>query len=253
MISITLSRRLRQTVLVGFVTVAWLLCDRSETDSSSVAVYDAVVAKGSFQLDLPNDTVEYLQDAIVFLHDRQAYTVRYRIATEKLAYRIRTNQDRNTESMINRSAEDMVELAGRLRRFAEWQGLDPVLFIGSFVQSGIAYRRDEFMDRTYPRHHRDYYKYGIETLYDRNGDCEDKVILAGAMLKAAGYQTGYVDVPGHLLLAIEGARGEKPVRYDGGAFSIWEMTRAGHRPGDIGWHDLERPSVKAVGRLNGEE
>ncbi len=240
-------RLISRTVLIGLITATFLLLSRSEVDSSSVAVYDIVIAKGSFDLDLPNDTVSFLEDAVIFYHNRQAYTVRYRIGTEALSHRIRHNNEKDVARLVDRSADDVIALAGALRAFAERYRLPVPLFIGSFVQSGIAYRRDEFFEQTYPRAYRDYHKYGIETLYDRYGDCEDKVILAAALLKAAGYEVGYIELPRHVLLAIGGRYGKMPVTFGRDTFSIWEMTRPGHQPGDIAWDDLEYPTVIRFG------
>lgn len=234
-------------VLIGLITATFLLLSRSEVDSSSVAVYDIVIAKGSFDLDLPNDTVAFLEDAVIFYHDHRPYTVRFRIGTEALSHRIRHNTEKKVVRIVDRSADDVIALAGALKTFAEKHRLSAPLFIGSFVQSGIAYRRDEFFERTYPRAYRDYHKYGIETLFDRYGDCEDKVILAASLLKAAGYDVGYIELPRHVLLAIRGSFGQHPITYREETFSIWEMTRPGHRPGDIAWDDLEQPTIVRLG------
>lgn len=240
-------RLVSRTVLIGLITATFLLLSRSEVDSSSVAVYDIDIAKGSFDLDLPNDTVSFLEDAVIFYHDHRAYTMRYRIGTETLSHRIRHNSEKDVVRLVDRSADDVIALAGALKTFAERHRLSVPLFIGSFVQSGIAYRRDEFFERTYPRAYRDYHKYGIETLYDRYGDCEDKVILAAALLKAAGYDVGYIELPRHVLLAIRGRYGKMPVTIGDDTFSIWEMTRPGHQPGDIAWNELEHPTLIRFG------
>lgn len=240
-------RLVSRTVLIGLITATFLLLSRSEVDSSSVAVYDIDIAKGSFDLDLPNDTVSFLEDAVIFYHDHRAYTMRYRIGTEALSHRIRHNSEKDVVRLVDRSADDVIALAGALKTFAERHRLSVPLFIGSFVQSGIAYRRDEFFERTYPRAYRDYHKYGIETLYDRYGDCEDKVILAAALLKAAGYDVGYIELPRHVLLAIRGKYGKMPVTFGDDTFSIWEMTRPGHQPGDIAWNELEHPTLIRFG------
>lgn len=247
--TIRIARLFLRAILIGLITATLLLLTRSEVDSSSVAVYDIDIAKGSFDLDLPNDSVAYLEDAVIFYHDNRPYTVKYRIATEKLSYRIQTNVDKNLTRIIDRSAEDVLELAGALKTFAERHNLSGPGFIGSFVQSGIAYRRDEFFDHTYPRAYRDYHKYGVESLFDRYGDCEDKVILAAALLKAAGYEVGYIEVPGHILVAIKGSFGKKTVSYRDEKFAIWELTRPGHHPGEISWAELDQPTITRIGRF----
>lgn len=48
----------------------------------------------------------------------------------------------------------------------------------------------------------DYVRYPAETLVRRQGDCDDFVVLFAGLLENAGVQTAYVDVPGHVFLAV---------------------------------------------------
>ena len=48
----------------------------------------------------------------------------------------------------------------------------------------------------------EYWKYPLETLYDRAGDCEDTSILLAALFKAAGYDAALVLLPGHAIAAV---------------------------------------------------
>ena len=54
--------------------------------------------------------------------------------------------------------------------------------------------------------YKDYSMYPVETLFHSAGDCEDTSILAAALFKAAGYNSGLLMVPGHAMacVAIEG-------------------------------------------------
>lgn len=48
----------------------------------------------------------------------------------------------------------------------------------------------------------EYYKFPAETLYDMGGDCEDYSILYAALMRASGYDTGVVTLPGHAMAII---------------------------------------------------
>lgn len=48
----------------------------------------------------------------------------------------------------------------------------------------------------------DYVQYPVETLMKRRGDCDDFVVAFAGLLENAGVQTAYIDVPGHVFLAV---------------------------------------------------
>lgn len=87
--------------------------------------------------------------------------------------------------------------------------------VAKFVQDVIEYQYDSdtIGDDEYPR-------YPIETLYERQGDCEDTSILMAALLKELGYEVGFLHLPGHLAVALRTAD-----NYSGGAY--YEIN--GHR------------------------
>lgn len=66
-------------------------------------------------------------------------------------------------------------------------------FIASFVQN-IQYVEDS-TECDYPR-------YPIETLVDRQGDCEDKAILTAAILNSVGYNVSLIQLPKHVAVGI---------------------------------------------------
>ena len=70
-------------------------------------------------------------------------------------------------------------------------------FISWFVQSAIDYETDSKFKGV-----DEYWKYPLETLYDRKGDCEDGAILLAALLYAAGYDAGIYLLPGHSVAAV---------------------------------------------------
>jgi len=49
----------------------------------------------------------------------------------------------------------------------------------------------------------DYVKYPFQTLIQKSGDCEDLLALMAASLSVIGVDCGFIDVPGHVMLAID--------------------------------------------------
>ena len=77
------------------------------------------------------------------------------------------------------------ELAFNLRNISRneyFDNLSEINFILSFVQETVGYE-DDYTTTGYV----DYYKFPIETLYERGGDCEDKSILLATLLHILGY------------------------------------------------------------------
>ena len=69
-------------------------------------------------------------------------------------------------------------------------------FVTAFVQICIDYDEDEAYGGT------EYWRYPLETLCDRIGDCEDTSILLAALLDAKGLNGGVILAPGHAMAAI---------------------------------------------------
>ncbi len=92
-----------------------------------------------------------------------------------------------------------------------------------------------------PVEHQEYAKYPIETLVERNGDCEDVSILAASLLLAASQdvvmllyagplrmdEDGLPDREGHMNLAIAGDYSGTHVAVDGRNYYIVELTSEG--------------------------
>lgn len=76
-------------------------------------------------------------------------------------------------------------------------GWSLVEYLTAFVQQGITYTRDpQGLGHDFP-------KYPIETLWDKNGDCEDVAALLAALLKTFGYDAILVFLPGHMAVGVE--------------------------------------------------
>lgn len=103
--------------------------------------------------------------------------------------------------------------------------------IATFVQSCIEYRSDRETAGQ-----EDYPKYPIETLYERQGDCEDTSILMAAMLKEFGYEVGFLLLPSHVAVALrttDDYQGSAYYQIGDKRYLYIESTANGWKIGDI--------------------
>ena len=71
-----------------------------------------------------------------------------------------------------------------------------VKFVAVFIYNCIGYDWDEYKSG------REYWRYPLQTLIEKTGDCEDESILMAAILDAAGYDSGIILLPGHAMCAV---------------------------------------------------
>ncbi len=69
-----------------------------------------------------------------------------------------------------------------------------------FVQNCITYQKD--IDGTGEREH---YKFPIETIFSKRGDCEDVSILMSALLSELGYGNVFLTYTDHVMVGIKGS------------------------------------------------
>jgi len=74
--------------------------------------------------------------------------------------------------------------------------VEKINFVASFVQS-IEYKNDDPDNQTY-----EYPRYPLETLQDKQGDCEDKAILTAALLESMGYNVSLLRLPQHMAVGV---------------------------------------------------
>lgn len=101
----------------------------------------------------------------------------------------------------------------------------------NFVQSVIEYRYD--IESTGEE---DYPKYPIETIYERQGDCEDSSILLAAILKEMGYEVALLHLPQHVAVAVKTTDDYNAGSYyelNGHRYLFIECTAKGWNIGDI--------------------
>lgn len=71
-----------------------------------------------------------------------------------------------------------------------------IKFATVFILDNIEYDWDEYDSG------REYWRYPLQTLIEKTGDCEDTSILLAAILDAAGYDSGIILLPGHAMCAV---------------------------------------------------
>ena len=89
-------------------------------------------------------------------------------------------------------------------KYKEAFGTDPteddyVKFAAAFVQKCIKYDYNEYDSG------KEYWRYPLETLCNKKGDCEDTSILLAALIDAGGYEAGILLLPGHAMCAVTAA------------------------------------------------
>ncbi len=73
---------------------------------------------------------------------------------------------------------------------------EKINFVASFVQS-IEYKNDDPNNESY-----EYPRFPVETLHDKQGDCEDKAILTAALLQSLGYNVSLLRLPKHMAVGV---------------------------------------------------
>ena len=136
---------------------------------------------------------------------------------------------------------DVLRLADALVRISESRSMGPLNEIGlaySFVQDNdnIAYA-DDLSTKGQP----DYWRYPLETLVERQGDCECKSILLASMLVVMGHHVVMLEMwpkdggDGHVAVGIEAPEGIEGafVSLHGRKYFYCETTAGGWRLGNL--------------------
>lgn len=144
--------------------------------------------------------------------------------------------DENNEEVIAQVIRNMREIANTM-------SLDDSAVareIAAFVQQVITYELDS--DTT---GYKDYPRYPIETLYERQGDCEDTTILMAALLREWGYEVMFLLIPGHAALVIrttDDYSAGSYYEYNGHRYLYIESTSEGWNIGDIPEEAMNEPA-----------
>ena len=115
-------------------------------------------------------------------------------------YYLFSEYDHYLNDKLNR--EYVKEIARCLREIQKQAGYtdyDIVCEAVNFVQTAIEYEYDSAA-----KGQSDYPKYAIETLWDREGDCEDSAMLLAALIRELGYGSLLMHYEGHVAASVLG-------------------------------------------------
>jgi len=116
-------------------------------------------------------------------------------------------------------------LAGKFEAAAQEKGFDDAERAGmviTFIQECLPYTADATGYEQYP----------VETLVD-GGDCEDRVILAAALLRRMGFATAMLRYDDHVALGLAGDFKGTYYPWNGKKYFYVELTSRGWQPGMI--------------------
>ena len=135
--------------------------------------------------------------------------------------------DPNNEALAAQIADCLQEIGDSL----SYSDAEVAREAVNFVQSVIEYKYDieSTGEDEYP-------KYPIETIYERQGDCEDSSILLAAILKELGYEVALMHLPQHVAVAVKTTDDYNAGSYyelNGHRYLFIECTAKGWNIGDI--------------------
>lgn len=151
------------------------------------------------------------------------------------------NQPYSTEKMadfVTSSDEVIVELKDDLQSLAQnFNQVDTVNFVLKFVQTNVKYTLDNESKGCI-----EYWRFPVETLVEKEGDCEDSSVLLAAILDSMGYDVVLLfyswwdkgQMLGHLAVGVNiaGDHGDY-VEYNGFKYYYCETTNSGYNVGEL--------------------
>ena len=134
------------------------------------------------------------------------------------------------DDKIKKVSEDLTKM------YKDKYGSDPdndqyVNFVTKFVQMGISYDYDEYNGGY------EYWRFPLETLRDKTGDCEDKSILLAALIDAKGLNGCVILLPGHAMCAI----------YSSDLTGSYGAPKHSDLYGGVDYYPIETTATKDIG------
>lgn len=96
-----------------------------------------------------------------------------------------------------------------------------------WVRSTVAYDKIEFESK------KEFFRFPIETLAERRGDCDDTALLYAALCRSIGIDTVLISFPGHIGVGVAGDFYGNGWETRGKRFYFAETTNSGERIGRI--------------------
>jgi len=166
---------------------------------------------------------------LVFGYQDQSYTARLQVNseefnryTQQMARRQRPNNLIARLRLAQNGTKNIGALVVALKRAAPNQSAETLAtFALAFVQS-LPYKLDAL---TTP--YDEAWRAPLQTLVDREIDCEDSAILYSSLLSGLGFNNALVIVPGHMLGAVEGPFTGAFLQHEGKKYYLAETTGLG--------------------------
>jgi hypothetical protein len=171
----------------------------------------------------------WLPVRLAFEYQGSSYTVRLQIKSEKfnrytqqMARRPRPNNLVARSQLVEKGAKEIAPLTAAMKRAApDQQPKTLASFALAFVQS-LPYKFDAL---TTPFD--DAWRAPLQTLIDREIDCEDSSILYSSLLSGLGINNALIIVPNHMLVGVEGQFSGAFLRHDRKKYYLAETTGTG--------------------------
>ena len=161
-------------------------------------------------------------------HDGKVWIWTYSVPEDWYAYYRDRPRASQCLEYVTKDDSFIQEVAKSLKGPAEKEGYTIALYIGSFVQA-LPYVKDSYTGFY------SYQKYPVETLVERNGDCEDTSYLAASIIDAAGFRSALVRLTNHVAIAIKAVPQYTGYYYElyDGRYYYFETTGEGWELGEI--------------------
>jgi len=140
-------------------------------------------------------------------------------------------------SFVTKNEKVIQNFANKLISFAKNEGYDSITtanFILSFVQNNVVYKSDIATKKQ-----EEYWRFPVETLVEKQGDCEDTSVLFASIMEASGYDAVLLfyildNEIGHLSVGINiNGNNGVPIPYNGKNYYYCETTNPGNIVGEI--------------------
>ena len=175
------------------------------------------------------DTEQMLGRRYVWNFDKSSYTLLLGLSLE--AYNTYSNRPRQkwTKMVVEGTSigQQLNEKMAEIAKAQSWSREKYANFIVSFAKS-LPYTADATSTG-----YDEFKMYAFETLVAGGGDCEDTVILAASILRAAGYQLMILNPEGHLALGIAGNFSGAHYKHNDQRYFYSETTGTGWEIGQV--------------------
>ena len=146
---------------------------------------------------------------------------------------------RDMAAFVTTQEEVVLDTADALAQLASQQDFNQTTmidFVLRFVQNNVQYKGDDETKGCV-----EYWRYPVETLVEKKGDCEDSAVLFASIMEAMGYDAALLfyildDDIGHLAVGIHLDTNESlghHVIYQGMAYYYCETTTVGYTIGEL--------------------